>query len=180
MGFENATLTYTSDNTAVVYIENGVLHCGEVGEANVTVTGAYNGKTYSETVKVTVAEAPKYDSITVAEAIVATEDSQVTVKGISHITGGGFYENIPRSIPDGLGAMIEKDSVKVLPIFELIAKTGNISERDMFNTFNMGVGMSIVVAPEDADKAVAILTEMGEDAYVIGKIVHSEDKIIIA
>ena len=105
---------------------------------------------------------------------------QVTVKGISHITGGGFYENIPRSIPDGLGAMIEKDSVKVLPIFELIAKTGNISERDMFNTFNMGVGMSIVVAPEDADKAVAILTEMGEDAYVIGKIVHSEDKIIIA
>ena len=94
LGFENATLTYTSDNTAVVYIENGVLHCGEVGEANVTITGEYNGKTYSETVKVTVAEAPKYDSITVAEAIVATEDSQVTVKGIvgpSVVNKNGFY-----------------------------------------------------------------------------------------
>ena len=104
---------------------------------------------------------------------------QVQVKGISHITGGGFYENIPRSIPDGLGAKISRSAVKVLPIFELIAKTGNISERDMFNTFNMGVGMSIVVAPEDADKAVAILQEMGEDAYVIGQIIHADDKIII-
>ena len=78
---------------------------------------------------------------------------QVKVKGISHITGGGFYENIPRSIPDGLGAVIERKAVRVLPIFNLIAKEGNISERDMFNTFNMGVGMSIVVAREDADKA---------------------------
>ena len=104
---------------------------------------------------------------------------QVQVKGISHITGGGFYENIPRSIPDGLGAKINRDAVKVLPIFDLIAKTGNISERDMFNTFNMGVGMSIVVPAADVDKALAILREHGEDAYVIGKIVHSEDKIII-
>ena len=104
---------------------------------------------------------------------------QVKVKGISHITGGGFYENIPRSIPDGLGAKISRSAVKVLPIFDLIAKTGNISERDMFNTFNMGVGMSIVVAAEDAEKAVAVLKDMGEDAYVIGQIVHAEDKIII-
>ena len=104
---------------------------------------------------------------------------QVKVKGISHITGGGFYENIPRSIPDGLGAVIERKTVKVLPIFDLIAKVGNISERDMFNTFNMGVGMSIVVAPEDADKAVEILKANGEDAYVIGKIENSEDKITI-
>ena len=104
---------------------------------------------------------------------------QVRVKGISHITGGGFYENIPRSIPDGLGAVIDRKAVKVLPIFELIAKVGNISERDMFNTFNMGVGMSIVVAPEDADKAVEILKANGEDAYVIGKIENSEDKITI-
>ena len=105
--------------------------------------------------------------------------AEVQVKGISHITGGGFYENIPRSIPDGLGAKIDKASVKILPIFDLIAKTGNISERDMFNTFNMGVGMSIVVAPEDADKALAILNANGEDAYCIGKIVASDDKITI-
>lgn len=104
---------------------------------------------------------------------------QVKVKGISHITGGGFYENIPRSIPDGLGAVIERKAVKVLPIFDLIAKAGNISERDMFNTFNMGVGMSIVVDREDADKAVEILKANGEDAYVIGKIENSEDKITI-
>ena len=103
----------------------------------------------------------------------------VKVKGISHITGGGFYENIPRSIPDGLGAVIDRSAVKVLPIFDLIAKTGNISERDMFNTFNMGVGMSIVVAPEDADKALEVLKANGEDAYVIGKIENSEDKITI-
>ena len=104
---------------------------------------------------------------------------QIKVKGISHITGGGFYENIPRSIPDGLGAVIDRSAVKVLPIFDLIAKTGNISERDMFNTFNMGVGMSIVVAPEDADKALEVLKANGEDAYVIGKIEKSEDKITI-
>lgn len=104
---------------------------------------------------------------------------QVKVKGISHITGGGFYENIPRSIPDGLGAVIDRSAVKVLPIFDLIAKKGGISERDMFNTFNMGVGMSIVVAPEDAQKALEILKANGEDAYIIGKIEKSEDKITI-
>ncbi len=104
---------------------------------------------------------------------------QVKVKGISHITGGGFYENIPRSIPDGLGAKINKSSVKILPIFDLIAKRGNISEHDMFNTFNMGVGMSIVVAPEDKDKALEILKAQGEDAYVIGEIIESDEKITI-
>ena len=104
---------------------------------------------------------------------------EVKVKGISHITGGGFYENIPRSIPKGLGAKIEKDAVKVLPIFELIAKTGGISERDMFNTFNMGVGMSIVVAKEDADKAIEILKKNGEDAYIIGEIITSDESVTI-
>ena len=104
---------------------------------------------------------------------------QIRVKGVSHITGGGFYENIPRSIPAGLCAKIEKSAVKVLPIFELIAKQGNIPERDMFNTYNMGVGMSVVVAKEDADKAVAILRENGEDAYIIGEIANGEDKIEI-
>ena len=106
-------------------------------------------------------------------------NEQVKIKGISHITGGGFYENIPRSIPDGLGAKIDKASVKVLPIFDLIAKTGNISERDMYNTFNMGVGMSIVVSKDEADKAIEILKANGEDAYVIGEIVASEEKITI-
>lgn len=104
---------------------------------------------------------------------------KVKVKGISHITGGGFYENIPRSIPNGLGAVIEKKAVKILPIFSLIAKEGNISERDMFNTFNMGVGMSIIVSPDEADKALEILKENGEEAYIIGKTVKSENKIEI-
>ena len=103
----------------------------------------------------------------------------VKVKGVSHITGGGFYKNIPRSIPKGLGARIEKSAVRVLPIFDLIARTGNIPERDMFNTFNMGVGMSVVVAAEDADKALQVLRANGEDAYVIGSIVESEDKVQI-
>ena len=104
---------------------------------------------------------------------------QVRAKGISHITGGGFYENIPRSIPDGLCAEIRRAAVKVLPIFELIAKRGGIAERDMFNTFNMGVGMSIVVAAEDADKSLAILRENGVDAYAMGTIVRAEEKIRI-
>ena len=103
----------------------------------------------------------------------------VPVRGISHITGGGFYENIPRSIPDGLGAQIDRNAVRVLPIFKLIAKTGCVSERDMFNTFNMGVGMSVIVPPEYLEAALSILRNEGEDAYVIGKIVKSEDKIRI-
>ena len=104
---------------------------------------------------------------------------KVKVKGISHITGGGFYENIPRSIPDGLGAKIDLSSVKVLPIFKLIAKVGKISDRDMFNTFNMGVGMSITVAKEDVNLALEILKSCGEDAYVIGEIIKSDDKVIL-
>ncbi len=104
---------------------------------------------------------------------------EVKVKAISHITGGGFYENIPRSIPKGFGAKIKRSDVQVLPIFELIAETGNIPERDMFNTFNMGVGMSIVVAKEDADKAIEILRANGEDAYLLGEVVKSEEGVII-
>ena len=99
---------------------------------------------------------------------------EVTVRGISHITGGGFYENIPRCIPDGLCARIEKNRVKVLPIFELIAEKGGISEHDMFNTYNMGVGMRVVVPAAEADKAVKILQDNGVDAYVIGEITEGE------
>ena len=105
--------------------------------------------------------------------------SQVRVKVVSHITGGGFYENIPRSLPDGFGARIEKAAVRVLPIFELIQKAGNIPERDMFNTFNMGVGMSVVVAAEDADRALAILRENGEDAYLIGETARQDDGVTL-
>lgn len=104
---------------------------------------------------------------------------EIEVKGISHITGGGFYENIPRSIPDGLGAKIDKSSIKILPIFNLIQKAGDISQRDMFNTYNMGVGMSIVVKNDDKDRALEILRQNGEDAYIIGEIIKSEEKIKI-
>ena len=104
---------------------------------------------------------------------------KVDVKGISHITGGGFYENIPRSIPDGLCARINKSAVKVLPIFDMIMKWGNIPERDMFNTYNMGVGMSIVVPAAEAELALSILKDNGIDAYVIGDIVKGEEKVVL-
>ena len=113
------------------------------------------------------------------KAISALLDNGITIRSISHITGGGFYENIPRSIPDGYGAKIDKSSLKILPIFDLIAKTGNIPERDMFNTFNMGVGMSVVVKKDDADKAIELLKNVGEDAYIMGEIIKAEDKVVI-
>ncbi len=102
---------------------------------------------------------------------------QVQVKGISHITGGGFYENIPRSIPDGLCARIEKKDVRVLPIFKLLQQTGGISERDMYNTYNMGVGMTVVVPAAQKDLALQILKDNGEDAYVVGVITEGAQKI---
>ena len=105
--------------------------------------------------------------------------AEVAVRGISHITGGGFYENIPRSIPDGLCARIDRAAVRVPPIFDLIAKTGNIDERDMFNTFNMGVGMSVVAPRAEADKALAILRAQGEDAYLLGEIVSGQEKVVL-
>lgn len=104
---------------------------------------------------------------------------KVDVKGISHITGGGFYENIPRSIPDGLCARIDKSAVKVLPIFDVIAKWGNIPERDMYNTYNMGVGMSVVVPAAETETALAVLRDRGIDAYVIGEIIKGEEKVIL-
>jgi len=110
--------------------------------------------------------------------MLALFDSEVTVKGVSHITGGGFYENIPRTIPKGYSACIKKDAVRVLPIFKLLQKTGGISEHDMFNTYNMGVGMSVVVSAEDAERALEILKLNGEDAYVIGRVVASDEGVI--
>ena len=105
---------------------------------------------------------------------------EIQPKGISHITGGGFYENIPRAIPDGLCARIERKAVRVLPIFDLIAGAGKIPERDMFNTFNMGVGMTVVVSAADADRSLSLLRESGEEAYILGEIVPGgEDKVVL-
>ncbi len=110
----------------------------------------------------------------VLAAIAAAE-----VRGVSHITGGGFYENIPRSLPAGLGAKIEKAAIRTPAVFRLLRETGSIPERDMFNTYNMGVGMSLVVSGETADRALAALREQGAEAYVIGEIVKSEEKVVI-
>ncbi|MBE6935565.1 MAG: phosphoribosylformylglycinamidine cyclo-ligase [Ruminococcaceae bacterium] len=102
---------------------------------------------------------------------------EVKVSAVSHITGGGFYENIPRCLPEGLSVRIKKDDVKVLPIFDLIQSTGNIPERDMYNTFNMGVGMTCVVSREDADRAIEILKESGIDAYLLGEIFEGNEGV---
>lgn len=104
---------------------------------------------------------------------------EVNVKAVAHITGGGFYENLPRSFPKTLTAKIDRSAVKVLPIFDYIAKVGNIPERDMFNTFNMGVGMTVSVDPADVDKTIEILKANGHDAYVIGKLIESDEGVII-
>ncbi len=112
------------------------------------------------------------------KAIMSLLDS-VKVKSLSHITGGGFYENIPRSLPAGLAARIRRKDVQVLPIFDLIARTGNVPERDMFNTYNMGVGMTVVVDAADADQAIAVLKAAGEDAYVLGELTESDEGVII-
>ena len=105
--------------------------------------------------------------------------AEVQPKSIAHITGGGFYENIPRALKKGLSAKIDRSDVQVLPIFDLIAKTGKIPEHDMFNTFNMGVGMMVCVAQEDADKAIRILNAAGEHAYVLGELVASDEGVIL-
>ena len=127
----------------------------------------------------TIAEALLVPTRIYVKSILALLE-KVDVKGISHITGGGFYENIPRSIPDGLCAKIDKSAVKVLPIFDLIAKWGNVPERDMFNTYNMGVGMSVVIPADQVETALEILKAHGDDAYVIGNIIKGEEKVILA
>ena len=115
--------------------------------------------------------------IYVKPVLSAMEAAQI--HGVSHITGGGFYENIPRSIPGGLGAKIEKAALRTPPVFDFLARSGNIPERDMFNTFNMGVGMDVVVPREQADRALAVLREQGEDAYIMGEIVSGEERVVL-
>ena len=155
---------------------NGFSLCRKVFDIDNNPPSLYEAK--EELGGKTIAEALLVPTKIYVKSILALLE-KVDVKGISHITGGGFYENSPRSIPDGLCAEIDKASVKILPIFDLIAKTGNIPERDMFNTYNMGVGMSVVVPANEVETALSILKENGEEAYVIGKIIAGEEKVIL-
>ncbi len=133
-------------------------------------------KMYSDELGMTLGEALLTPTRIYVKPMLALA-KDVTDKAVSHITGGGFYENIPRSLPEGFAAKIDSAALRILPIFNLLQKTGNIPERDMFNTYNMGVGMSIVVAKEDADKALNILRAAGENAYICGEIVKGDGVI---
>lgn len=134
---------------------------------------------YSDTLGKTIGEALLTPTKIYVKPVLALAE-QVNIKAVSHITGGGFYENIPRSIPEGFTAKIDRSALRILPIFELLQKTGNIPERDMFNTYNMGVGMSLVVAADKADEALRILKANGEDAYLIGEIAEGGTGVVIA
>ena len=135
-------------------------------------------ETYYEELGCTLGEALLTPTrLYVKPALAAIEAADV--KAISHITGGGFYENIPRMMRKGLTAKVDRSAVPVLPIFDLIAKTGNIPERDMFNTFNMGVGMCMAVSKETADAAIKALNDAGEKAFVIGEVVEGDEGVIL-
>ena len=133
---------------------------------------------YCEELGQTLGEALLTPTVIYVKPVLACMDA-VTVKGVSHITGGGFFENIPRCLPEGLTAKIEKAAVKTPPIFSMLQRMGNIPEHDMFNTYNMGVGMTVIVAREDADKALAALQSQGCAAYVIGEIVESDERVTL-
>jgi len=126
----------------------------------------------------TLGEALLTPTVIYVKPVLAAIDA-AEVHGVSHITGGGFYENIPRCIPDGLCAKIEKAAIKVSPIFNLLQREGNIPERDMYNTYNMGVGMALIVSPDTVDKAMEALASEGCNAYVIGEIVAGDEKVIL-
>ena len=134
---------------------------------------------YSDELGKTVGEALLTPTKIYVKPVLALAE-KVNIKAVSHITGGGFYENIPRSLPDGFTAQIDRKALRILPIFDLLQKTGNIPERDMFNTYNMGVGMSLVVDSDKADEALQILKANGEDAYPIGEITKSDAGVVIA
>ncbi|MBQ1923621.1 MAG: phosphoribosylformylglycinamidine cyclo-ligase [Lachnospiraceae bacterium] len=133
-----------------------------------------NLQVYYEELGETLGEALLRPTRIYVKALKAVKEAGVTVKGCSHVTGGGFYENIPRMLPEGARAEIRKDSYPVLPIFKLLQKTGNIEEHMMYNTFNMGIGMVLALDAADAEKAVAALEAAGEKAYVIGKVISGE------
>jgi len=171
--------TVKAGDTVIALASSGVHSNGfslvrkvfDIGNCDLnTYTEELNGKTLGETLLTPT-------KIYVKSVLALLQ--QVQVHAISHITGGGFYENIPRSLPDGYSVKVDKSTLKILPIFDLIQKVGGISERDMFNTFNMGVGMSVVVDKNDAEKALEILKANGEDAYIIGEVIKSDEGVII-
>ena len=137
-----------------------------------------NLETYYEELGSTLGEALLEPTRLYVKPVLAAIEA-ADIKAISHITGGGFYENIPRMMKEGLTAKVERAAVPVLPIFDLIAKTGNIPERDMFNTYNMGVGMTVVVPADEVETSLELLKENGIDAYVIGEIIEGEEKVIL-
>ncbi|MEG0546570.1 MAG: phosphoribosylformylglycinamidine cyclo-ligase, partial [Oscillospiraceae bacterium] len=133
---------------------------------------------YSDELGMTIGESLITPTKIYVKPVLALSE-KIKIKAVSHITGGGFYENIPRSLPEGFSAKIDEKALKILPIFNLLQSTGNIPDRDMFNTYNMGVGMSIVVSKEDANKAVDILNANGENAYIMGEIVEGNGGVTI-
>ena len=135
--------------------------------------------TYYDELGTTLGEALIVPTKIYVRALQSVKKAGVTIKGCSHITGGGFYENIPRMLPDGVAAEIQKDSYPVLPIFKLLQKTGNLEEKMMYNTYNMGLGMVLAVDPADADKTVAAIEAAGEKAYVVGRTVSGEKEAIL-
>ena len=135
--------------------------------------------TYYEELGTTLGEALIAPTKIYVKALKSIKDAGVTIKGCSHITGGGFYENIPRMLPDGVAVEIEKDSYPVLPIFKLLQKKGNLEDKMMYNTYNMGLGMILAVAPEDAEKTMEAIKEAGEASYVIGKVVAGDKEVIL-
>ena len=135
--------------------------------------------TYHEALGETLGAALLRPTKIYVKALRSVKEAGVKIHGCSHVTGGGFYENVPRMLPEGVKAVIHKDSYRVPEIFRMLQKEGDIEEKIMYNTYNMGVGMSIVVAKEDVDTALAILRENGDDAYIIGEIIASDNPIII-
>ena len=135
--------------------------------------------TYYEELNMTLGEALLTPTRIYVKALQSVRSAGVTIKGCSHITGGGFYENIPRMLPEGVTAVVHKDSYPVLPIFRLLQKTGNLDEKMMYNTYNMGLGMILAVDSADADKTLAALKEAGETAYIVGETESGSREVII-
>ena len=133
--------------------------------------------TYYDELGTTLGEALIAPTKIYVKAMKSVKNAGVTVKGCSHITGGGFYENIPRMLPDGVSARVNKDSYPVLPIFKLLQKTGGIEEKMMYNTYNMGLGMVLALDPKDVDAAIRAIEEAGEKAYVVGEIIEGDKQV---
>ena len=134
---------------------------------------------YREELGKTLGEALITPTKIYVKALKAVKEAGITIKGCSHITGGGFYENIPRMLPEGARAVVKKDSYEVPAIFRLLAKEGNIAEEMMYNTYNMGIGMMLALDPKDAEKAIEALKAVGEEAYVVGSVEAGEKGVTL-